>query len=326
MTTRLQDLRLDIDVLVSALTIGYTVPNLIGTRVLPYYIVPADNIEAPIFGLESFREVDSHRGLRTAPAEVEFAVSSQTASLVEHALQSKVDYLEEEAGAVAGWSPRQKAANTVKRVIAINREKEIADIMQATTSYGASHSTTLTNKWDVMTTAPQSDYDPFVDIDVGIAQMRSAIGMRPNVAWCGDACWQTLKKNSFVLAAMPGGTGADSTVKRVTEAAFADLIGVDQFYIGESVYSADGAAMTDTWADDFGMLYSDPNPNEAESPAFGWTLCRQYGEVDGIPMLGVAGVDDTSGNRWWTGYWYLERYLPWVALDTAGYLIKTVNT
>lgn len=318
MEARLDALQLDMDPYESALSTGYKVNGLVAHEIMPVYTVPERTFKAPVYGIEGFELVDAKRALHAEPNEVSWAVSYQTGALEERALQVPVDTNEEEAAAVAGISLRDRARMTATRHVAISREYAAAQELLATGTYDTGNSETITEYWDDMTTAPQSDYDPLVAIDAAKEVVRGKIGVMPNFCLMGRATWNAFKKNSYIVNAMPGGTGADSTIKRTTLANAKDLLDMERLIIAGSTYHT-GAAFADIWGDCFIMAYQNPNPTETEEPTFGFTLTRQTGEADGVPILGAAGSWQKS--PWVTGVYYQEWSLNWVAMDTAGYLM-----
>jgi hypothetical protein len=317
---RLDTLQLSINPLESALSIGYQVPGLIGQLILPVYRVGSRTVRTPLYGMESFRLTDARRALRSEPKEIDFTVSYQDAVLEEYALQVPVDRRETEASATVGVDHISRARTTAQRNVAINREKDIAALLTATGSYASGNSETVSSGsgWNELTSGV-SNVDPVQVVDAKKEIVRGKIGMEPNAILMGQATWNAFKFNTNVVAKIPGGTGADQTAKRVTEVTARELLEVDHLYIGKGVYSDDGSAFTDIWGDVCIMAYINPNPTEVEEPTFGFTLARQYGEVEGLPLLGLAG--EWEKNPWVTGVWYQEERKAWIALNTAGYLM-----
>lgn len=318
MTDRLTELRLNIDPLQSALSIGFMMPELIGHKVLPYYIVPTMSFKAPIYGPEAFELVDARRGLRSDPKEVEFGVTYTTETLEEFALSAPLDRLEIEEASVAGIDARGRARGTAQRMVVLNREKYIADKVNSTATYPAGSFSAISVKWDT------ASGDPFADIQTAMDVIRGLVGVLPNNMSMGYSAWTTVRDNANVLAKMPGGTGADATIKNVTMRQFADHLNIPFFNVGTAAYY-DGSDFIDMWPDNVHLSYVNPNPTEAESPTFGFTVCRRFGEVDGVPLLGIAG-DDLTNQQWVSKMWYMEQLKPWIAKSDAGYLLTAANT
>jgi len=323
MDARLDALQLDINPLESALSIGYQINGLVSHLFMPVYRVPNRTFKAPIYGVEGFEIVDARRALHSDPKEISWTVSYQEEALTEYALQMPIDNRETEAANLAGISLESRARMTCQRHCAITREYDSAQILLNTASYDTGNSTTLSTQWDTVTTAPQSDVDPIVDIEAGKEVVRGKTGMVPNYCLMGRATWLAFKSNSYILDRVPGGTGSDSTVKSVSVAQAKEILEVDQLFIAGSVYH-DGSSFADIWGDCCILANQNPTPSDTEEPTFGFTLARQYAEIEGLPLLGQAGSWQKS--PWVTGVWYGEEYLTWVALNTAGYLILDTAT
>jgi len=318
MPDRLSELRLNIDPLQTALSIGFMMPELIGHKVLPYYIVPSMSFKAPIYGYEAFKLVDARRALRSKPKQVEFAVDYTTEQLEEFALSAPLDRLEIEEASVAGIDARGRARGTAQRMVVLNREKAIADLINTDATYAAGMVTTVSVKWDTDTG------DPFNDLLAVMDAIRQKVGVLPNNLEMGWSAWTSARGNPNVINKMPGGTGADRTTQTVSMQQFSDYLNMPYFNVGTAAYH-DGTDFVDMWPDNVHLSYVDPNPTEREAPTFGFTATRRYGEVDGVPLLGIAG-DDLTEQQWVSEMWYMEQLKPWIAKNDAGYLLKATNT
>jgi hypothetical protein len=319
---RLDALQLDINPLESALSIGYQVPGLVAHLFMPVYRVPSRTFKAPIYGTEGFQLADARRALHTEPNEVSWSVSYQEEALAEYALQMPIDNREVEAANVAGISLESRARMTCQRLVSINREKAAADLLTDTGTYDTGNSETVTDQWNDKTSGV-SDHDPIPQIEAAKEVIRGKTGMLPNYCLMGRASWIAFRDNTYIQDRAPGGTGADSTVKQVTRDQAREILEIDQLFVAQSIYHT-GAAFADMWSDCCILAYQNPNPTDIEEPTFGFTLGRQYAEIDGLPLMGQAG--SWEKNPWVTGVWYGEEYLTWVALDTAGYLFLDTNS
>jgi hypothetical protein len=317
MKDHLDALQLNIDPLESALSIGYAVRGLVGHRFLPAYRVGSPTVKAKVYGTEGFQLVDAKRALRAEPKEVDFTVSETTKRLTEYTLQVPLDTREEEAAAIGSIDARGRARTVAQRHVAISREYDIASTLTTAGNYASGNSTTITDQWNDFTSGV-SDHDPITAIDTAKSVIRQKTGMEPNYCLMGRTTWNAVKNNTYILARLPGGTGADTKTKFASVDSVRDLLELDELMVADSVYHT-GSAFADIWSDVCILAYINPNPTEEEEPTFGFTLTREYGEVDGLPLLGVAGIYQKS--PWVTGVWYGEERLPWIALDTAGYLM-----
>lgn len=320
---RLEDLRLNIDMLQTTLAVGFEPEEpLIGTTVLPAFVHPTMSVMAPIYGNEAFQisGVDDLRGLRSNPKTVDFDISYQSTELEEHALASGLDRLEEEAGSNIGINLISQSRQVAQGMVALIREKAIADLLFTAGTYASGNTTTISTKWD------QATGDPFGDIETAKQAFRLQNGVFPNQIVFGNVAWENAKANAYVLAKMPGGTGADSQIKNVTEAQFASYIRIPRMYVGRSMYATDSTTFADIWGDHVSLSYVNPNPNGQKKPSFGYTLTRSFGSIENnIQLLGLSGYTLTD-EQWYKEIWYMEQYKPWIARDAAGWLLSTTST
>jgi hypothetical protein len=318
MDARLGQLELEISPVQTQLAVGYKVAGLVGHEFLPVFRNPGRTFKVPIYGTESFELVDAKRPLRGDPKEVSFAISNEEETLTEYSIQSPMDQREEDAAAVAGISYADRATLTAKRTVAISREKDTSDLLTDTTTYASGNSKTVTAKWD------SDSNDPLDEIFAAKEVIRGKIGLEPNFCLMGQLAWNSFKRNALIVAAVPGGTGADQTVKSVRKSQALELMEMENLFIGAGSYHT-GSAFADIWGDVCILAYCNPNPTETEEPSFGYTVTQVFGmDADGLPLMGVAGGWVKS--PFVDAAWYMENRLIWVALDTAGYLMLSVNT
>lgn len=318
MDQRLANLELEVSPVQTQLAVGYQVAGLVGHEFLPVYQVGSRTFKAPIYGTEGFELVDAKRGLRTDPKEVSFSVSHTEKELTEYSLQSPMDEREDEAAATSGINYGDRGTLTCKRNVCISREKDTADLLTDTATYAAGNSKTVTAKWDNDTN------DPMDDCELAKETIREKIGMKPNYCLMGYKSWTAFRNNANILARVPGGTGADQTVKQVRQAQATEILEVPNLYIGEGVYWS-GSGFNDIWADVCIFAYCNPNPTDVEEPTFGFTVTRTFGtDASGLPLMGIAGGWVKS--PFVDAVWYKENRLIWVSLDTAGYLLLSTNT
>ena len=114
--------------------------------------------------------------------------------------------------------------------------------------------------------------------------------------------------------------------------------GVAEDYFGLAVSISDGpvprivvgtANYRDEVNQDFDSMWSDsvvlactPEFQEDPEPYLGVLLAEQFAEVDGLPMIGVAGTWESG--PWRNHIFYSGWYAPWITMNTAGYLLLDV--
>jgi len=275
--SRLDDLRLNVDALLTAMAQGFQPIGFVGHLVLPTLAAPSDSVMYPIFGKESFMIPDTRRALRAMPIEVDFAAD---------------DRREQAAGMEVGIDYQRQALFTARRAVEMGRELEVATLVQDTSIYDASHVIAVTNPWDT------PDGTPVEDITAGVEVISDSIGgMTPNSLTIHRKTWNAIRTNPNVLAFA---TETIGPVKRITTDVFAQLIEVENIYIANSFHSQDGETFSPVWDKQIAVLsYAAPSTGgqmDTATPSFGFNLQRQYGTaMDGeLPLYGISGSFDTE--------------------------------
>jgi hypothetical protein len=319
---RLTSLELDVRQVETLLAAGYYFPDLILERILTVFTTPARSTRAPIWGKESFEYVNPRRALHATPELVSFGYEFTDISLAEYTLAVPQDVREARASAEIGLSFGDQARRLAKRLVSLGREVDGATLLLSTGTYpvGSSETVSAGNRWDVQTTPGTNDTDP---IDVILNRMdvvKSKIGRKPNKLMLSYDAWALgFRENSNVKSRLFVNTPNPQRGKVMVENV-RELLELDEIIIGDSVYW-DGANWVDIWGQNAILFYSVP-PAEEGTPTFGRTLSHQYGEVDGIPLLGISGVWEE--NSWVTYDWYSEERTAWISLADAGYLMLQV--
>lgn len=231
--------------------VGFKPVQGIARLVAPVVRVMKETGTLYTFGKEGFMVYDSKRALRAEAKKLDFHLSSDTFSLVEHALESSLDYEEidmaQRYGAQQVLKLEQRAVNLAQRALEVELEKAVADIVFSTTYYATGNKVTLSggDQW--------SDYnnsDPIGDVDTGKAAVRSDIGIEPNVGVIGYTAWQKLRQHPQLIEIF-------KHVQRgiLTEELVAAAFGLDRLVVGKPVYSTDAGVFTDIWGDYFALIY-----------------------------------------------------------------------
>jgi hypothetical protein len=325
MKARLDALEANASPILSVATMGFTVEGFIGTQVLPYLPVPGRTAKVITFGKNGMQLTETRRPLRSEPNQIEISYSESEQTLESFAIQAPLDVEEIEASQTIGVDAVGDAIDACQLTVAIDREKQIADLVTTAASYSVGHKVTLTKGWNEKTDGV-SDADPIEAIRAAWAPIRQAGGVEPNTVFMGWSTWNALLTNTFITSRLAGGTGSGIIQRQPTVADFAAMLEIDpaNVLIGKATYDNDGT-FTDLWGDYCGICYRNILRGARRRPTFGWTYGQQFGEVNGVPLLGVAGR--WAPSPWAEAAWYGERRKPWLANVDMGYLISdTVQT
>ncbi len=310
-TSRLDDLRM-VDPVLTTVARGHKSPELVGDYLFPVVEVSKLKGKIPVFGKESFVIRDYDRAIRAQsnripPSEVTLVEFETKEKDVEIAL----DYVEEEE------SPdfhnlEQRVAKQLTDILALDREKTIADYVQNASNFaaGLKYAVDGDHAWDDLT----NGVDPVKDIQDGVEAVRSQIGIRPNTLIIGQSAWESLIFNTRTLEKIQYSGLAKVGTKIISE-----LTELPHIYVGRAIYSDDGDTFSDVWNDHAIIAYvdrTDPARRNEYNPSYGYTFRRE-----GKPEIDVyyenGGKIKVVRNT--------DNYAVKVVGSDAAYLISNVN-
>mgnify|MGYP003599813224 FL=1 len=298
-----------VDPILSAVARGYRSPKAAVASVL-FPIVPVGLRAGRIisFGPDDFKLVNSARAPGANTKRIQFGYAGENYSLVDYRLEGAVpNELQEEASNGPGIDLSSNAVRRVQNIMALEREKQAADLARNEARYGAGNKETLsgTSQWS----DPASD--PFTDIMDGKESIRAKIGERPNVLTLGPKVLTALRTHPKVLDRLSTASDRPPATLQQLQALFE----LQQIVEGEAVYH-DGSQFQDVWGKDAILAYTTPaSMQEMGSPSFGYTY-----QLEDRPMV-EEGYPDRNANSWF--YPVTDAYQPVLAGATAGFLFKS---
>lgn len=334
MQSELDAMTMNVNVLESALAVGYPLPRgLIVPKILPPYPDRSSGIHkiwAPTWpNREHRRLVETRHAFETEPNEVRWKPSYQEFELQRHALRVPMDPDVMRAASAAGIAAAERSRRQCWSQVELRAESDGATLLQTAGTYasGFSAATAAGDEWN----GGANDPDPVAVIRSRMETVRQATGIEPNFVAMGKPAWDAFANNANVIERMRGGQGADNTNRpivylRDAAAWFAiDLDGsvVPELYVGMSSYwDEDTQTEVDLWADNFIVGINTKEPMTEPLPYFGMTLQENMGEVDGIPITGVFGSYVT--HPWKINEFYTTWYSHNIALNSAAFLQTNV--
>lgn len=298
-----------VDPILSAVARGYRSPKAAVASVL-FPIVPVGLRAGRIisFGPDDFKLVNTARAPGANTKRIQFGYAGENYSLVDYRLEGAVpNELQEEASNGPGIDLSSNAVRRVQNIMALEREKQAADLARNEARYGAGNKETLsgTSQWS----DPASD--PFTDIMDGKESIRAKIGERPNVLTLGPKVLTALRTHPKVLDRLSTASDRPPATLQQLQALFE----LQQIVEGEAVYH-DGSQFQDVWGKDAILAYTTPaSMQEMGSPSFGYTY-----QLEDRPMV-EEGYSDRNANSWF--YPVTDAYQPVLAGATAGFLFKS---
>jgi hypothetical protein len=298
-----------VDPILSAVARGYRSPKAAVANVLfPIVTVGLRAGRIISFGPDDFKLVNTARAPGANTKRIQFGYAGENYSLVDYRLEGAVpNELQEEASNGPGIDLSSNAVRRVQNTMALEREKQAADLARNEARYGAGNKETLsgTSQWS----DPASD--PFTDIMDGKESIRAKIGERPNVLTLGPKVLTALRTHPKVLDRLSTASDRPPATLQQLQALFE----LQQIVEGEAVYH-DGSQFQDVWGKDAILAYTTPaSMQEMGSPSFGYTY-----QLEDRPMV-EEGYPDRNANSWF--YPVTDAYQPVLAGATAGFLFKS---
>ena len=284
---RLAKLRIQ-DPVLTELAQGYDNNELVGEALMPIVEMTKMGGKIPKFGRLAFRLTTTARALRTASNRLTpDDVGSIDVNLEEHDIEYPIDYLEDPE---ASFPLKQYAQTTTQDIIALGREKEIADLALNDASYDS------TNKIVLSGTSQFSDYknsDPFSVIEAGKTAVKRSIGHAVNVCVISGNVWAVIKSHPAVIEKIKYSQKAI-----VTPELFAELI-------------------EDIWSGAIVLAYvpekGDGQKHNIYKPSFGYTPRRKAGLFVDTYVESGGKIELVRTT---------DIYRPHLLGSSAGYLIK----
>ena len=271
MTISTDELRM-VDPVLTTIAQGYSNNAMVAEYLFPAVTVAKLAGKVPKFGKDAFLIHETDRAVgaqsnRRSPSSIEF-IEFETQ---EHDIETAVDYIEEEE-AETYYKYEQHMTKELCDILMLGQEKEAAELVQDPDNYDVDLKTAILSAaaWNDYTL---TDVDPIAVIRTGMAAVRARIGRYPNTMIIGDDTWQSLKNHPTVIEKVKY-----SGVTKITTDIIAELLEIPSIHVGLSVYSVDGEAMSDVWADNVILAYVDKNEkaNRSEfNPSFAYTFRRK---------------------------------------------------
>ena len=310
------------DPIATQLVQGFTNGNLIGNNLFKSVRMEKESGKFPAFGQEAFVIPGN---IKRAYGERVQRLNTQTGSvqmsLSEYALGVSIENRERNEW---GGSPDMLLTGKLNQVsdkIALYREYLQAKTLTTTTNYGTSLAVNgASQKWGNTATPG----DPVKDMRSLILTVQGTIGRRPNAAWFTPGSWELFINNANVLNRIKYG-GNPITPAQMTTRAAAELLQVDNVYVGYAVYGTGGdgggggvgkAALTTGYVwDNVGNQTSNyagalvVGTGAGIEPAYGYTF-----ERNNSPVV-ESWYDYTTKSQVWDYEHFFDAV---VTLNTAG--------
>ena len=279
----------------TAITLAYQNRRLIADEVLPRTPVPSREFKWLQMNRDQmFTVPETLVGRKGQPNEVEFGGTETPGFVRDYGLDDVVPN-EDLESAPAGFDSLGTAVTGISELVALDREKRVADLIFNANTYPAANRATLsgTSQWSDFTNS-----DPYTAIQNALDGML----MRPNIGVIGRLAWSRLRVHPRITAALaPSANGNTLTVngqgQPATLQAVADLLELDEILVGEAFINTakpgQTASLSRCWGKHMAFLHQNPVATiRGNAVTFGFTA--EWGNrVAGSmpePKVGLRGA------------------------------------
>lgn len=262
------------------IAMGIKPTGFIADEVCPRITVASEKFIYTKFATdEVFSIPDTRVGRTGAPNTVEFGGTDVTDSTEDYGLDDPVPNKDIKNAEGTNYNPKEAAAERTALLVQMAREQRVANLYFSLGTYAASLRTTLsgTSQW--------SDYSNS-DPTTAMLTMFDNMLVRPNIGIVGRAVWTKLRMHPKVVAAVLNndkGLGGAAAAGVIQRRAVADLLELDEIYVGEPFANASkkgqAAAFTRMWGKHAAFLRVDKSVRDTKGglPTFGFTA--QWGDI-----------------------------------------------
>jgi len=295
-----------------AIALAYSNNKLVSDKVLPRVRPVTKQAFAWLeMSLEDgFYIPDTRASRRSAPNQVEFRATLKSAQTQDYFLEERLPWSDME-NAAPGYDPRTHATEMIMYLLALDRERRVANVVFDAGSYADGKSVALSGPDQF------SDYagsDP-------VAMLKTAMDamiMRPNKMVIGRPAWSVLQSHPEVLKAVYRGLGDSGNA---TADEVARVLELDEIIVGEAWMDSTKRGKTPKlsrlWGKHLALIYQEALANNDRGITFGYTV--PWGE----PMAG-GWEDKNIGPRGGVVVRAGESVAEIIAAPLCGYLMQNV--
>ncbi|QPG06555.1 hypothetical protein IT774_05120 [Salinimonas marina] len=237
---------------------------------------------------ETFTIPNTLVGRRSRTNDVEFTATQKNDAVEDYGLSDLIPYEDVmKAQNHPAFDPEGMATSKLSELVALDREKRVADRVMSAANYANSEVITAGDKWTASTSKP-------------IAQIVDAMNsmlVTPNIMVLGRAEAWALRQNPQIIKAYNGSLGDEGLVPLNF---IRELFGLEKIVVGESKFNAarKGQPMTLTqlWSGGASLIYQKPMAQLRDDLTFMLTA-EWGGKVAARQELGAGEVGIRGGVR-----------------------------
>jgi hypothetical protein len=272
-----------------AIALAYRNAKLIADDVLPRVPVGSQVFRYLRYPIGTFfTPPETEVSRKGKPNTVEFDSDEDESQTVDQALDAPVPNADIElARSQEGMpDPKLRAAEITRELVALRREKRVADLVFANGTYSANNKVALAgnDRWDI----DHADSNPLDDIEEAL----DVCVMRPNVMVIGRKPFSKLARHKTIVKAFHGNEGDRG---KATREFIRELFELDEVLVGEGrlniAKKGQPAQLVRVWGNHCALLHRNKNADTQGGTTFGYTA-QWGGPIGGEfpnPSIGARG-------------------------------------
>lgn len=310
----------NVDPVLTAIAIGYrnAAHAFIADDVMPRMTVYGESFKWTEFPLEEgFRAPDNRVGRTGRVNRVEFTMEERTSSVEDFGLEAPIpnsDIAEAErmrSQGLGNADPEADAVVLLEDYNLINRERRVAQLAQAPSSYPAAQRLALAGSDQF------SDFAASDPIDIIKTCLGSLLVYRPNQVSMSFKVWDKIRSHPKLINAVKGGL---TTEGMITREAFAALFDLRKVNVGEAFLDTaqfgQAPSIRRIWGNNMVFQYVDPMPargkvTHAFTATYGAKFAGRYQDIN----VGLEGGTVVREG---------ERIKELICAPAAGFLLQDV--
>ena len=259
-----------IDPALTAIAVAYRNPGYVADAVLPRVLVDKQRFSFLSYSSDTmFNVPDTRVGRRSKPNEVTLEATETTDSTEDYALDGGVPRADED-NADSRYDPLGNEVMFLQELIALDRERRVANLVHSLNTYDSSLRTTLSG------TSQFSDFTNSDPLNAILTALDLPL-MRPNQMVLSQDGWTKLRIHPKIVEAVKG-TGAKSGT--ATREQVAELLEIEEIIVGQARANTAKRGQTPTisrlWGKHIALLYKAPVINAKGAVTFGASF--QWGD------------------------------------------------
>jgi len=241
-----------------AVWLSYRNRQFIADDVMPRVPVEAETFKWFKYAKEQlFTLRETKVGRKGRPNQMEISATEESGIVHAYGMETLIPEQDVRAAeSLPGYNPVSSNILAIREVVALGREKRVADLLFNPATYPAANRQTLSGSSQFS----HADSDPFDLVMTALEGM----DVRPNIAIINRPSWIKLRRNSKLTSCLTAPSNGNSSGQGAPASlqAVAELFELDAIYIGEGRYNSavEGQSPTYTrlWGNHMCFLHQNP--------------------------------------------------------------------